>query len=158
MAEKQAEALRKITLGTCNAQPSAETIAKLEKTGKPIALMDVFGIARRAKPGVSTLGEYVKFLGNFKAVNLADKSEYTAPVVILPKFLEEQLYAVMGGADQVSDVQFGFRVSAKYDKKAATKYSYTAASLLKPADNDPLAMLEAQIADARRALPAPAGS
>ena len=155
---KAAEAIRKITLGTCNAQPTAESIAKMEKTGRDLPLMDVFGIARRFKPGVSTLGEYVKFIGQFKAVNLASREEFTAPVVILPKFLEEQLYAVMGAQAEASDVRFGYRISAKHDKKAATKYVYKAASLMKPEENDALAMLEGEIKEATRALPAPAAS
>lgn len=152
------EALRKITLGTINAQPDADEVAKMEKSGKPLALADIFGIARRFKPGVSTLGEYVKFVGQFKAVNLVTKEQFTAPVVILPKFLEEQLYAVMGSNDAAQDVQFGFRISAKYDKKAATKYVYAAASLMKPSENDPLALLEATIAENAKALPAPSAS
>lgn len=156
MADKKvAEALRKITLGTCNAQPDSDEVAKMEKSGKPLALLDVFGVVTRAKPGVSTLGEYVKFMGQFKGINLVTKEEFTAPVVILPKFLEEQLYAVMPSDGEKADIQFGFRISAKFDKKAATKYSYTAQSLLKPAENDALSMLEAQIGETVKALPAP---
>jgi hypothetical protein len=152
------EQIKKITIGTCFAQPDLDLLLKLEKgkdkDGKRMALLDVIGIAKKFKPGSSTFGEFVKFVGQFKATNLRTKDVYTSSACILPKMLEEQLWAVMG-AGEVGDVQFAFRIGCEYDEKQARKYVYTAISLLPPAENDALSLIERSIADSAKALPAP---
>ncbi|MCS6947601.1 MAG: hypothetical protein NZM12_08300 [Steroidobacteraceae bacterium] len=147
------EILKKITVANCNAQPTAEEIAKMEKNGSVLPLMDVYGIARKFKPGESDKGPYVKFYGDFKAVNLRSKEVFQSSVLIAPQIVEQPLFAVMS-EEGVNNVQFAFRISAKYDKSAATKYVYRAESLLPPADNDPLVLLEKSLAG-KLALPAP---
>lgn len=160
MAAAVPETLKKLTLKGCGVQPNAEMVAKLEKMWEKdkktarIDVLDVFGIARKFKPGTSTYGDYIKFTGSFKATNLQTKEVFQAASIILPRFLEEQLFSVMG-ADVQNDIQFAFRIGVQYDDKGARKYQYSAASLLKPAENDPLSMLEKTVVDAAKALPAP---
>ncbi len=146
------ETLRKITLGTCEVQPDSETVAALEKKG-PMPLLDVYGVATKYKAGESNFGPFVAFLGSFRAVRHGDKAVFQSGKLILPKMLEEQLYAIMGGGDDVNNVQFAFRIGAKFDKKAATKYTYTAESLTPPAENDPVTMLEKQLSGKLLAAP-----
>lgn len=145
------ETLKKITLGTCEAKPDMEMLAKLEKNGGSQPLLDVYGIATKFKPGASQYGEYVAFLGSFRAVRHSDRAAFQSGKIILPKMIEEQLWGVMG--PDVSNVQFAFRIGCKFDKKAATKYVFTAESLTPPAENDPLSVFEKSLAG--RALPAP---
>jgi hypothetical protein len=137
------ETVRKITLGACGAQPDLEQIAKLQKSGGTQPLLDVYGVATKYKPGQSNFGEYIAFLGQFRAVRHADKQAFESGKILLPKMLEESLWGVMG--TEVSNVQFAFRIGVKYDKKSATQYSYTAESLLPPSESDPVAMLEKQL-------------
>lgn len=158
------EMLKKITLKGCGVQPSAEMVAKLEKAydkdkkSAKIDVLDVFGIARKAKPGTTSFGDYLRFAGQFKAVNLQTKEQFQSGAIILPRFLEEQLFSVMG-ADAVNDVQFAFRISIAYDAdtRNARHYQYTAQPLLKPSENDPLSMLEKTVSDSMKALAGPKG-
>lgn len=145
------ETLRKITIGACGAQPDMDMLAKLEKSGGVLPVLDVYGIAVKYKPGSSNFGEYVAFMGSFRAIRHADKQAFTSAKLIMPKMIEEGLWGAMG--PETNNVQFAFRIGVKYDKKLATKYAYTAESLTPPAENDPLAILEKQLAG--KLLPAP---
>ncbi len=158
MATKVAEQLRKITVATCGATPSMELLAKLEKKGQGARaeLMDVFGIVTKYKPGSGDKGEYVRFIGQFKARNLETGDEFTAPAAIFPKMIEESLWGVLKpDGEGTNDVHMAFRIGVKFDKEAAVKYVYVATPLLKPSESDPLALLEKQVGDAIKALPAP---
>lgn len=145
------ETLKKITLGACESQPDMEILAKLEKNGGNQPLLDVYGVATKFKPGQSNYGEYIAFMGNFRAIRHSDKQVFHSGKVILPKMIEEGLWAAMG--PEVNNVQFAFRIGCKFDKKAATKYVYTAESLTPPAENDPVATLEKQLAGKLLAAP-----
>lgn len=140
------ETLKKLTMKAIEAQPSLDDLAKLEKQGKgaSIDVADIFGIAMKFKPGESAHGAYIRFAGRFKATNLRTKKVYESGAFLAPKMIEESLWAVMK-AEEVNEVQFAFRIGVKFDPAAATKYVYTATALTKPAENDPLAMLEKQV-------------
>jgi hypothetical protein len=157
MAAAKIESLRKITMGTCEAQPSMEMLAKLEKQGKGSRtdLLDVYGIATKFKPDDGDKGPYVRFYGSFRAIRHGDKATFQAPQLIMPKPIEEGLWAVMGAAEEgeKANVQFAFRVGCKFDPDAATKYVYTAESLIPPSDSDPVVMLEKTLVG--KLLPAP---
>lgn len=148
------EAVTKLTMKTMEAQPTLDLLAKLEKKGgKEIhPLVRVFGICKRFKPGESDNGPYIRFVGQFKGINLDTKKEYVSGAFLAPKMIEEALWGVMKD-QELNDVQFAFEIGCKFEATAATKYVYTAQSLIKPAENDPVALLERQVAQA--ALPAP---
>lgn len=58
-------------------------------------------------------------------------------------------------SDDVNEVQFGFRIVAKYDADAVTKYTFQIIPLMNPAENDPLVLLESKIAEDFKKLAAP---
>lgn len=145
------EQLKKITIGACEAQPDMDLLAKLEKNGGNQPLLDVYGVATKFKPGQSNFGDYISFIGNFRAIRHADKQAFASGKIILPKMLEEGLWAAMG--PEVNNVQFAFRIGVKFNKKLATKYEYTAESLTPLAENDPVVMLEKQLSGKLLAAP-----
>lgn len=147
---KAAEAIRKITVKTVSGgKPSIEAI--LASPGKTLPLMDIYGVATSMKPGATDYGPYVKFLGQFEGINLATGEVFTAPALLLPKFLEEQLAGALG-ASANANAQFAFRLSARYDESAATNYVYVAKSLIPTKESDALAQIKMQM---QAALPAP---
>lgn len=160
MATKQTipEPLRKITvrdvIGTSVDKDEA-LIKRLMSAQKDVVpLARIIGIAKASKVKVTDLGESIAFIGEFKATALygpAKGEQFTAAKCFLPKFLEEELYGLLGAGQH--EVPFGFEIGVKYDRTAATKYIYTAKPLLAAATGGALALLEAQIAG--RALPAP---
>lgn len=151
-APKEVERVRKITLGVIKVQPDIEVLLAAE--GKRMECADIYGIAKKAKPGQSDFGPYVAFLGSFRAVRLSDGQVFESSKIILPQFLEEDLFACFGEGLE-GDVEFAFRITAKYDKESATKYVYDAKPLIKPAENTQLENLLARVNVAAKALPAP---
>lgn len=138
------ETVRKISMKTMEAQPSMEDLAKMEKlTGEKnyLAVAQVFGIAKKFRPGESDNGPFVRFLGQFKGVNVRSKTEYLAGAAFFPKPIEEALFGAMD-PEAPNDVQFAFEIGVKFAAEAATKYEYVCRSLIKPAENDALALLQ----------------
>lgn len=154
--QKEVNTPRKITTKTMLNGEKVDIEKLIAAEGKRLFVGDVFGIANRFKPGASDLGPYVKFLGSFRATG-ADGEVYESNVLILPKFLEEQLHAVMPNEGEAGGVEFAFRLTVKYDKDVATKYVYEAKSLLPPKEADQLAALAERVGAATKALPAPKG-
>lgn len=153
MAEaKEVERLRKITLGTIKVQPDIEELMKAP--GKRLDLVDLYGVATKAKPGTSDYGAYVAFLGSFRAVRLSDKQVFESSKIILPQFIEEELFGAFNEGS-TGNVEFAFRISAKYDKDAGTKYVYDMKSLVPVAENAQLTALLGKVKEAAKALPAP---
>ncbi|MGH6795923.1 MAG: hypothetical protein ACREDH_12200 [Methylocella sp.] len=150
MASQKIEHLRKITVAACEATPSMELLAKLEKQGKGARadLLDVYGIATKFKPDDGDKGAYVRFYGQFRAIRVADKQAFSAGQLIMPKIIEESLWGAMG-SDAALNVQFAFRLGVKFDVSAVAKYVYTAESLIPPAENDPLMVLEKSLVGAK---------
>lgn len=153
---------RKITLKEIGAQPSREDrAAMLTDPTKKIALARIYGVAGSFKPGMGqtpdgTQKPYVKFLGQFRAVNLRTGEVFNSATLILPQFIEEQLHGVLTSGNAQS-AEFGFEISAQGDqpgkKPSATGYTYQAHSLLQMGENTVLAALEAKFS--APALPAP---
>ena len=154
--QKEVNTPRKITTKTMLNGEKVDIEKLIAAEGKRLFVGDVYGIANRFKPGASDLGPYVKFLGSFRATG-ADGEVYESNVLILPKFLEEQLHAVMSSEGEAGGVEFAFRLTVKYDKDAATKYVYEAKSLLPAKEADALAQLAERVGAAVKALPAPKG-
>lgn len=149
------ESLRKITLKTIGAQADIEKL--MDAPSRRMDLCDVWGVATIAKPGQSDHGAYVKFLGEFKARNLLTGQVYGARALILPRFIEEEIYGALT-APGAQSVDFGFRVSAKFDKDAATKYVYDVKHAMKAKESEALAQIEDQMSKVLpvvKALPAP---
>ena len=151
--EKEIQYPRKITMKTILGEKlDFEKLMKVD--GKRLQLADIYGVATKAKPGESDLGPYVRFLGQFRATNLETGEVFESAVCILPRFIEEQLMGAMG-LDGAQNVEFALRVSAKYDKDAATKYVYEAKNLLPTRESDALQSLTERVGDAVKALPKP---
>ena len=143
--------LRKLTVKSVGCKPDFEAL--LAAPDKRMKLCRFYGIARKAKPDNSDFGDFVRFTGSFRGVNLADGEIYEAGALILPGVAQDLLAGALDN-EEVSDVQFAFEIGLKYDATVVTKYTYTVESLIKAAENDPLQMLEKQML-LQLAAPAP---
>jgi len=149
MSERKSEQLRKITVkNVMHETPDIEKLIKRE--GKRMDLCQIYGIVRRFKPDESDKGQFVRFYGQIRAVNLLTGEVFDAGQVILPGAAQDALYGAMDGVEG-ANVEFGIKVGVKYDATAITKYVYTVESLVPPKENDPIRALESQL----KALPAP---
>lgn len=130
--------VRKITLkGVCGKIDIEKLIVA---PGKRIELMKVYGVARKAAPGESPIGQYVRFSGSFRAVNTMTGETYQSGGLILPPIAQDLLAGALEG-DNVEDVNFGFGIAVHYDADAIAKYVYEVESLLTPSQEDPLERL-----------------
>lgn len=107
-------------------------------------LYNVLGIARAAEAKETDYGIGTKFKGNFMAVNLLTGEEFRAGSCYLVGAANELLAGAIGD----SPVEFGFVIGVELDDASATGYVYTAESLIKPTENDPLTLLSKSISAA----------
>ncbi len=160
-AKDKATSLRRITVKTVCETPGGDIKGDmLEKVMKDKTkthpVMRVWGVATRLKPGASDLGPFVRFLGGFRALNIETGELFRAPVVLLPKFLEDQLAGAMGSGENVKPAEFAIEIGVRYDKTSATSYVYTGEEMVATSESDQMLQLEARIrADNPKALPAP---
>jgi len=139
----QVEFLKKITVkGVCPG------LKEMEKPEKPDAIMTVFGLVTGAKPDRSDYGDYIRFEGNFEAVDMGTGNAYRSGRMILPGIAEGLLAGAFNG-EGVESVQFALEIGIK-PSKSPVGYDYTVKPLVESAENDPLADLRGKLS-----LPAP---
>lgn len=147
---------KKITVksvcGTLKLRDLMKGMKDEETKGPVVWLMTVVGIARRYKVVRSDLGESIRFLGHFKATNLATGEQVNSGACFLPGAAPEMVFGALG-EDADREVQFAFKIGVHYDETAITKYVYDIESLIPLGDSDPLSMLEKSISPARLAAP-----
>lgn len=142
--------IRKITVKLVSGKVDIEEV--LKSPDKRMDLMTVFGFASKAKPDSSDYGMYVKFSGQFRAVDMRTGEEYSSGTIILPPVAQDLLLGALEH-EGAESVQFGFKIGVRYDKEAVTKYVYDVESVVKPSEDDPMERLSLEIK--RQALPAP---
>ena len=132
-----------------------ELIAAPDET---IRVMRVLGSAVGVKEGESNFGHWRALMGQFRGINSVTGEVFEAPILYLP---EVALTPILVSLSQpgARAVEFAIDVSVKYvnnGKPGGVPYEYTWAPLLAADADDPIARLEARIADtAHMALAAP---
>lgn len=168
MANGQAvKMIRKITIKDCGAAPDIKKLISAGDTdaARKMDLLEIFGAARKSAPGETDKGPFIRFIGDFKAINLETGEVFRSTRCILPNFVGEQVWSAMKADASGKEVEcaFGFRIGAHFDETAVTKYVYDVTPLLPIAENDAISMIEQAARSgsplpppaARQALPAP---
>ncbi len=122
---------------------NVKVIVKDMKDGAKKPIMRIIGLANGTQSGESDNGPWVALKGEFKAVNLLDKEEYVSGKCFLPRGISDLVAGQLG--DDVKKVQFAFDIIIVEDLESQVGYHYEAEPLLKPQENNALAMLEHQI-------------
>lgn len=146
------EILRKLTIKTAGFDiPAVKAALGDNKTAD---LLKIAGFTTEARPGQTDKGEYVKFIGTFRAVNLQTGEAYESATAIFPSFIAETLAAALA---QSQEVEFGLLIGAKANATSVTGYEYTVRPLIEAKVSDKMgALIAAAGLDAPVALPAPA--
>lgn len=152
--QSQSQSVRKLTVKSIGAQPNPKEMLEFETVspGEVLELCTVIGRVNKIKPGVSDYGPFCRFIGLFKGVNLRTGDVYRSSACLLPKAIEEEIEAAFGM--EVSSLDFGYKIGAKYDETSAKQYIYIIQSLMAPSETDPVEMLEKSMN--LIALPSPA--
>lgn len=135
------ELINKISVATVIGD--VKRLVKEMKDGESKTIMRVVGIANGTKSGESDMGPWTKLLGEFKATNLLDQKEYVSGSCFLPASVMDVVSGQFG--DDVKKVQFGFDIVIVEDIGSQVGYHYSAIPLLKPQENNALALLEKSI-------------
>lgn len=117
-------------------------VLKLKDTPPVLPLVKIIGYINGAKPGMSDNGEFIKFLGNFRGTNLATGEQLDGPVMIVPNYLADSLYAAVQDTNRVGPIQIALEFGARYDESAVAKYVFVCHDLLPRGEADPLSLLE----------------
>jgi hypothetical protein len=129
----------KITVASVGAQPKPHSI----KEGEKKAVCVFYGEARDSKIGQTQFGDFLKFTGNFGAVNMETGERFRSGTLILPAIMENILDSAIKETEGA--VQFAIEIGVKHSANGNTGYEYTVRPLLEPSENDPLLMLESKV-------------
>lgn len=141
---------KKISTATMGLRPSDLEALCAGKT-KPIAVLRVWGIASTATPGTSQYGNYVKFGGEFGAINLVSGDEARSQNLVLPGVAEGVVKSLFdkaakdGGAAQVG---IEVCIEENLSTKGGTKFRWTVKPLFEYKGDDALSEMA-------KMLPAP---
>lgn len=162
MAEqKQQEVISKMSVKAIGCEP--RKVAAIDKPADgsvaSLILCTIFGIASGLKHGENRNDGsiWTCLTGDFMGVNLQDGKQFRSGKLFLPGGIQEVLEGPLLEAetkDENVSIKFGFRISAvKADNPIG--YSYRAAVLLQPSENDPLAELGRLLAAPTAPAPEP---
>lgn len=141
-----AEFLKKITARTvgCEAKPGVSFV--------------IYGKLRRSSVAQSNYGDYVRFGGDFEAVNEQTGQVFRSSVFLSPGIMEDVLHSAVQGAqeqDKQASAEFAVRFKTVKDAEAARGYIWKGEFLTKPSADDPLTRLRASLEGKVKSLPAP---
>ncbi len=157
MTTTNSQVLRKLTIASTGWNKSAIMAAIAEAHGTPkdgdkIECMKIVGVTTSATPGQTDKGEYLKFKGEFGAVNMDTGESFSAAVCILPNFIADTLSAALEASERV---EFAFMIGAKYSAKSVTGYEFTVTPLIEAKPSDAMARLLELTGDITPKLEAP---
>lgn len=111
--------IRKITLGNCGAQPTKGSVKEAEDRLFVLALIGDY------KEGNTQYGDYVAFLGQFLAVNLATGEQFRASKAIFPGIVEEMLLTQVKQTIASGGVlQTRFNIGVEPSEKGSMGFAY----------------------------------
>jgi hypothetical protein len=124
---------------------------KLQGKTAVMPLFAVIGMASTFQAGETTLGPYVKLLGQFKAVNADSGEIFRSGAAILPGSANDMIYGALRAlGEEGGSVEFAFKVGVQRDESSAVGYVYVVEQVMTEGQSDPLAALEMRLS-----LPAP---
>jgi hypothetical protein len=148
-AKETRTTLRKITVKTIGVQPpqkGAEKTAFLQRIQDEgtVWLANIYGVCTGAKAATSDYGDYHRFRGAFRAVNLETGEQFAASAAIFPRFLEEQMLAALEASDK--SMEFALKLGASASD-SPVGYEYVIEELFPPSDTDPIAAIEQRMSN-----------
>jgi hypothetical protein len=148
--------LKKITSAAIDAVPKGY---RDWAHGDQKATAHIIGVVEKTEAGVTSLGEYIAFIGSFKATNLETGEVYRSKKCLLPGVASDALEDAVNGSEGGA-VEFAIEIGIKRNIKKNAQgeevgvgYEYTMKPLIEMDETaDPLARLESRIPKAIPAL------
>ena len=130
------EILRKLTIKNCGFDVAVIKQALGDQAS--VELLKIVGISKSAQPGQTPLGDYLKLIGTFQAINLTTGEIFEASSCILPNFITESIAAALTDGN---DVEFALQIGVKSKPSSVTGYEFTVRPLIQPKPNDAMEKL-----------------
>lgn len=121
----------KITIKSIKAQPKKHSVEQ------DTLLATLYGRCQDKKAGSSDFGEFIRFKGEFEAVNAESGDVFKSNEMIVPRILEGLLDNAIT-ADENASVDFAMEIWAEANEASITGYSYTVKPLTEPQESDAL--------------------
>lgn len=140
--QQQAEAqlVRRLDRNTiCGPSEDLMTLALADKT-KTHFIYRVGGTAVGVVRGESKFGEWIKLVGQFKAINYKGLA-FKSGTAFLPGDMAQIVGDKLTGEDAADSVSFLYDVYVRYDSTLPAKYGYIIEQVRKPEEGDPVDML-----------------
>ena len=133
------EMLRKLTLKNCGFDVA--TIKLAHEGKRSVELVKIAGVTTKAQPGQTDKGEYLKLIGEFRAVNLISGEVFESGVCLLPNFISDRIAGALNVSEQV---EFALAIGCKANPGSVTGYEFTCTPLVEAQPSDRMAgLLEA---------------
>lgn len=146
--------LKKVSVSTV-LNLKSKGIRELCSSGE-VAIMRIMGIVNKAEADEGDNGTFIRFRGEFNAVNLVTGEDCMSTVAFLPSPIDELLHQqIVKSTDENGNaaIQFAFEITVKESEKSTTGYEYDVNSLLETKVSDPLQALKASLAPVRISKP-----
>lgn len=126
--------VRQITIKTIKAQPPKGSISE------PTMIVTLYGRCTEKKVGTSDFGDFIRFKGEFEAVNAESGESYRAGNMIVPGVLEGLLDSAIT-VDETNAVDFAVEIWVEPSERSNTGYTYNIKPLIEPEESDALGQL-----------------
>jgi hypothetical protein len=143
--------------------PVAKLVKDTMEVGETRNAFAVAGVCNKIEEGVSQYGEWVRFLGDFNAINYFTGENFRSAKTHVPKVLEDVLIRDLQGlkgsvkelqnstvTDLTTEIEFAFVVALKRcedDAKGGVQYEYVTTPKTEVKANDRISHLTALIAE-----------
>ena len=138
--------VNKITMKSVCGAPEMQSVEIVDESGvKKTVLrgverlyMRVVGVARGSENITSQYGDSIKFLGDFRAINIQTGEVFNAGNVFLPNIAESYVYNALEAvkhAEGFSGLELAFDIGVK-PASTPMGYEYTVKPLIEPATKD----------------------
>jgi hypothetical protein len=143
MADKSIHYLRKLTTSGCGLSAENSEKVAVENPGVETVGLRIYGRITDVKKETGTFGPYVRFNGEFEAVNQITQDKYRSTQLIVPPVAEQLLSDLASDLSAGSSVQFALDLLILENKsqKGGWKFRYGVKSLLAPKAKDALTQL-----------------
>lgn len=136
-----AKILKKISISTIVSMKVKELRTYAEEH-KRAPLARIMGICKKVEIGEGDNGEFKKFSGDFRAVNLLTGEESISTVCFLASPVDELLYnqiqSLIDEGEKNPEARFGFDIYIEESEKSTTGYTYVVETLMQAEPTDPM--------------------
>lgn len=143
---KPASYVKKITMASAGFTPRACEDLLAQNKQKKTTVLRIYGRCAEAKADSTDIGPFIKFSGEFEAVNLVDRTKYRSKTLILPQiaenFLDDAIQSVKS-SDPNAIAQFGLDITVEENRstKGGYKFKYGVQPLIDAPKKDALSMI-----------------